>query len=219
MEEQAGSTQPVVLVELAGRTRANGEGANKQIERLPDRVRVRERPEVAPALPLAPTGNHCARPLLVLTHGEERIALVVPETNVEPRSVLLDQRVLEHQRLDLVANLDPLHRLGGSHHLGRARVQVARVLEIVGQTTPQRRRLADVDHPALRVLELVRAGGLRDRPCRRSLNHCRCSTACGRRGCRRETGPCGWPGSRRSARACPHPRSCRRPNPPRDRGR
>jgi hypothetical protein len=85
--------------------------------------------------------------------------------------VLLDQVVLEHQRFDVVADLDPLDRLGRGHHLRHARVHVARVLEVVRQALAQVAGLADVDHPAVRVLELVRAGRLRDRAGGGTLHH------------------------------------------------
>ena len=81
------------------------------------------------------------------------------------------RRVLEHQRLDLVAHLDPLDRLGGRDHLRGARMQVARVLEVVRQALAEARRLADVDHPAVGVLELVRARGLGDRAGRGTFHH------------------------------------------------
>lgn len=47
--------------------------------------------------------------------------------------MLLDEAELEHQRLDLVAHLDPFDRGGGGDHLGGARVQRRRVGEVVGQ--------------------------------------------------------------------------------------
>ncbi len=171
VEQQARPAEPVVLVELARRAGPDREGSQQQVERVADRVGVRVRPEVTNALALAPAHHHRSRPLLVEGDGEERIALVVAQSDVEPRAVLLDQRVLEHQCLDLVAHLDPLHRRRGGDHRGGPRVKVARILEVVRQALPEARGLADVDHPAELVAELVRAGRLGDRSGGGSADH------------------------------------------------
>ena len=160
-----------MLVELRRAARADREAAQQQVERVADRVRVGVRPEVARALALAPAHHQRPRPLLVDGHGEERIALVVAQPDVEPRVVLLDQRELEHQRLDLVAHRRPLDRLRGLDHLAGARMEILRRLEVVREALAQIGRLADVDHPAVGVLELVRAGGVGDRAGRWTLHH------------------------------------------------
>jgi hypothetical protein len=51
--------------------------------------------------------------------------------------VLLDEGVLEQDGLDLAGHLDPLHPVGGGHHLGRPGRQGGRVSEIIGQPAPQ----------------------------------------------------------------------------------
>ena len=107
---------------LLSRAGADRERAQQQVERLADGVGVGVRAEVADALALAAPHHHRPRPLVVEGDGEERVALVVAQPDVEPGPVLLDEAVLEHQRLDLVAHLDPLDRLGRGHHLGGARV-------------------------------------------------------------------------------------------------
>jgi hypothetical protein len=110
-------------------------------------------------------------PLLVEGHGKERIALVVAQTDVEAGPMLLDERELENQRFHFVANRHPLDRLGGGHHLGRAGMEQRRVLEVVRQALAQTRRLAHVDHAAVRVLELVRARSIGNARAGRSLHH------------------------------------------------
>ena len=177
VEQQTRPTEALVLVELARAARTDREAAQEQVERLADRVGVCVRAEVAGALALASPHDHGPRVLLVEGHGEERVALVVAQPHVEPRSVLLDEAVLEHERLDLVADLDPLDRHRGRHHLGRARVQVARVLEVVGEALAQARGLADVDDAPVLVLELVRPRRLGDRAGGRALHHPPNSTA------------------------------------------
>ncbi len=148
VEQQARPAEPLMLVELARTARADREAAQQQVERVADRVGVRVRPEVPGALALATAHHQRPGELLVDRDRQERIALVVAEPDVEPRPVLLDEAVLEHQRLDLVAHLDPLHRLRRRHHLRGPRMHVARVLEVVREALAQARRLADVDHAA-----------------------------------------------------------------------
>ena len=78
------------------------------------------------------------------------------------RPVLLDQAVLEHDRLDLGAHLDPLDRARPFEHLLGAGVQLRGIAEVVGKPLFQREGLAHVDDAAVGVLELVRAGRIRD---------------------------------------------------------
>src|SRR3546814_20020991 len=111
-------------------------------------------PEVADALALAAAHHHGAGPLVVHRDREERVALVVAEADVEARLVLLDQRVLEHQRFDVVADLDPLDGLCCGHHLRGAGRQRRRLHEVVRSTLAQRARLAAGDDAAVPVLEL-----------------------------------------------------------------
>ena len=169
--QQAGPAQPLVAVELGLAAGAQGERAQQQVERLPDGVGVGVGPEVAHALALGPPHHRGPGPLVGDGHGQERVALVVDQADVEAGPVLLDQRELEHQRLDLVADLDPLDGLGRGHHLRRAGVQVRRALEVVRQALAQRAGLADVDDPAVGVLELVGARGVGDGAGRRPLEH------------------------------------------------
>ena len=166
-----GRPEPVVALELVVRAGPQREGPQQQVERLADGVGVGVGAEVLDALALAAPHDHGPGPLVVDGHRQERVALVVAQPDVEPGPVPLDQVVLEHERFDVVADLDPLDRLGRGHHLRRARVHVPRVLEVVRQPLAQALGLADVDHPAVGVLELVRAGGVRDRAGGRTLDH------------------------------------------------
>ncbi len=85
--------------------------------------------------------------------------------------MLLDERILEHQRLNLVAHNRPLDRLGGLHHLTSSRVQPIGPLEIAAQPMPETRRLTHIDDATMSIFELVRPGLIRNRSCGRSLNH------------------------------------------------
>ena len=119
--------------------------------------------EVSGPLSLAPTHHESPGPHVVHGDRQERIGLVVAKANVETRPVLLDERVLEHQRLDLVANRRPLDGLCGLDHLASPRMQVARCLEIIREALPKIGRLADVNHSSVYVLELIRARNFGDR--------------------------------------------------------
>src|SRR4029079_1439775 len=74
---------------------------------------------------------------------------------------LLDPAVLQLQRLDLGVDRRPLHPGRRRDHRGCAGVEVADVLEVRRQPGTEVLRLADVDHPATGVTELVdaRLGG------------------------------------------------------------
>ena len=171
VEQQTRPPKPLMFVELAGAAGANREAAQQEVERVADRVCVGVRSEVLGALALATTHHQRPRVLLVERDRQERVALVVAETNVEPRPVLLDEAVLEHQRLDLVADLDPLDRLGRRDHLRGPRVHVAWILEVVGKALPKAGRFTDVDHTAEGVVELVRPRRVGNRAGWRALHH------------------------------------------------
>ncbi len=171
VEQQARPPETLVLIELRLAARSHGERPQQEVEGVADCVRMGVGPEVTRALAFAATHHERSGPLLVDGDGEERVALVVAKAHVETRVVLLDERVLEHQRFDLVAHDRPLHGLGRLDHLGGPRVQIDRRLEVVRQPLAQVRRLADVDHAAVGVLELVRARRFRNGAGGRTLHH------------------------------------------------
>src|SRR6185312_3356802 len=104
-------------------------------------------------------------PRVLLPHrdGQERVGLVVPVADVEPRVELLDPVVFQLQRLDLGGHHGPLDAAGAGDHLRGARVQARQVREVGVQPLAQALGLADVDDPAARVAELVYAGRVRNR--------------------------------------------------------
>ena len=93
------------------------------------------------------------------------------QPDVEPRPVLLDEAVLEHERLDLVAHLDPLDRLGRRRPSARCGGAGCAGPGSSSTAAAAALGLADVDDPALGVLELVRARGVGDRAGRGALDH------------------------------------------------
>ena len=157
---EAGPTEAHVAVELPLRARTDREGPEQQVERLPDRVGVGVGTEVADPLALGPPHHHGPWPLLVEGDRQVRVGLVVLQPDVEPGPVLLDQVVLEEQRLDLVADRDPLHRIGGVDHLRGPLRQPGR--EVRHHPAAQALRLAHVQHAAIGVFELVGPRGVGD---------------------------------------------------------
>ncbi len=167
--EQAGPAEQLVAPQLGVRARPDREGTQEQVERLSDRVGVRIGAEIAGVLAPGAPHHRRLRPLVADGDRQIGIALVVDEADVETGPVRLDQVVLEHDGLDVAADDDPLDRGRPLHHLSCARVQVNGVLEIAREPAAQGHRLADVDDPPRRVLELVRARGVGNR-CR-SFEH------------------------------------------------
>ena len=151
------------------------EDSQQLVDGLADRPGVAVGPEVAGPLLLGATTDHHPRELLAHGDREPRVGLVVAVLHVEPRVELLDPAVLQLEGLDLGADDRPLDRRRGGHHRRSAGVEVADVLEVRRQPGPQVLRLADVDHPAAGVAELVHArlgGDLpRLRSVRRRVGH------------------------------------------------
>ena len=163
---QARAARPGSLVEEGVRARPDGEHPGARVEGLPDRVRVPERAEVPDVLALRAPEDLGPRPPLAHRQGEVRVGLVVAVPDVEPGLVLLDQVELEQQRVDLRRRQDPLDGGRGRDHGLGPRVEVA--APVVDEPLPQRPGLPDVDDPAVRVSEQVRARGVGDRRCHRA---------------------------------------------------
>jgi hypothetical protein len=146
----------------------------QQLEGLAHPPGTRERPEVRPPGPVALPREVHPRELLVQAHPYVRVRLVVPEPDVEPRPVTLDELLLCEQRLRLGLRdqeVDP--RDLGAEDPQRVRSAGA---EVGRHALADRPRLADVDHLAVPVGEQVHAG-LVGQPapllveCRRRFSH------------------------------------------------
>ena len=87
--QQARPAEALVLAELGRAAGADRERAQQLVERVADGVGVGVGAEVAGALALAAAHHQRPRPLLVDGHGEERVALVVAEPDVEAGSCSL----------------------------------------------------------------------------------------------------------------------------------
>ena len=161
MEEQARAAELRVPFQLVVRACAHRKRPEQEVERLPDRIGMTEGTEIPHALALLPSHDPGPRPFIGLGDRKKRVALVIDEANVEPRSMLFDERILEHERLEFVVYLDPLNRLCGAHHRGRTKGKV--LLEIVVQSTAQALCLAHIDDATVAIAELITPGRIGDR--------------------------------------------------------
>ena len=91
-----------------------------------------------------------------------RVSLVVAQQDVEAGLALLDQVVLERQRLVLVGDRDVVDVDRLAHQRARLRVGLVRLQKVGTHPRPQVLRLADVDHLALGVLVEIAAGRSRE---------------------------------------------------------
>src|SRR5439155_6970980 len=144
--------------------------AGAEREQLPDRLDRRAqgegrrvRAEVQSAVVLHATRVVDPRKRLGHRELEVEVVLVVLQPDVETRPVVLDEAVLEHQRLDLVGGGDELEVGRPAHELRHARRLGVSSREVLPQPVPQAQRLADVDDLRLGVAKQVNARALRDR--------------------------------------------------------
>ena len=144
------------------RARADREHLDHEVDRVVHGPDLRVRAEVAGARDAPVAGDDDARGLVGEGDRHVRVGLVVFVAHVERRRELLDPHVLELQRLDVAADHGPLHRGRRRHHAAGAFVQRVQRREVVRQPRTQVLRLADVEHPALRVAEAVHTGLRRD---------------------------------------------------------
>lgn len=88
----------------SGPARPEGEDPPEQVDRLARAARAREGPEVAHAAAVLLPREEDAREPVGHRHGDERVRLVVAQPDVELRAMLLDQALLEQERLGLRAD-------------------------------------------------------------------------------------------------------------------
>ena len=137
VEQQARAPQALVVPELGVRARPDGKGPQQEVEGAPDGPDVRVGPEVADTGALAAPDDRRFRPLVVDGECQPRIALVILQADVEPGLELLDEVVLEEQRLGLGPDDHPLDMVGRFDHLGRPGGQVDGILEVGFDPRPQ----------------------------------------------------------------------------------
>ncbi len=128
---------------------------------LPELAHVSEGTEVAGAGDVAPPGHQHTGKRLTQCDGYRGIALVVLQHRVEARPVLLDEVVLEDQRLGFVRHDDGLD-VGNKTAEQRVLGAVAGVcVHVAANPRRQPLRLSDVQHSSLVILPEVDAGTVR----------------------------------------------------------
>ena len=151
---QAGrAAAPAGLGAVAG---AKQEDLLEQVERAPHLLGVGVGAEVGAVAAVALAREVDARELLVEGDRDVGVGLVVAQADVEARLVLLDEVLLEQQRLRLGGGDRGLDRVDEGHQLRRAVPGAPG--EVRGDALLERARLADIDHPPLLVTEEVHAG-------------------------------------------------------------
>ena len=136
----------------------------EQVEGLANALGAGEGAEVGAIGPVALASEVDARKLLVEADADVRIGLVVPQPDVEPGAVALDEALLRKQRLGLVPGdqeLDrvrPVDQLGRAAHARSAAPALAR--EVRRDPLADRVRLADVEGLTRPVAENVDAGSV-----------------------------------------------------------
>ena len=141
-------------------TRSHGEDPTNDTQGSAQHAHIGIRPkETRPRNVESPHHQH-TRKRLAERHGNARIALVVPERDVELRVVLLDQVVFEEQGLRLAGSDDGV-QIG---HLPQQETVLRAVPVIAGEIVADPRAetfgLAHVDDFAFRVLPEVHPGTL-----------------------------------------------------------
>jgi len=130
------------------------------VERAAHRRDVGVRPEVAATVAAQLTRHEDSRIRLLHRDLDVRVRLVVPEHHVVLRAVLLDQVLLEHERMRLVGHDDRLEVGDPLDEPAGLRIVGMLGREVAPNPRPQALRLADVQDAARGILPQVDAGEL-----------------------------------------------------------
>ena len=168
LQADAGRATPLdVVVEAGARgsvgrqvpvTGAHGEDAADDLQRLAQRRHVRVGPEIAGSGDRHAARHQHPREGLREGHRDSGIALVVGEPDVEPRAVLLDEVVLEQQRLRLVRNDDRFEIGDLADERGALRCGAAVRTEVARHPRAQALGFPNVQDPTADILPEVDAG-------------------------------------------------------------
>jgi hypothetical protein len=137
---------PRVPAGLRPLARTELEDPIEDVEGLAHLLRVGVRSEVDDPAPMTLAGEHHARVLVVDRHRDVREGLVVAQTDVERRTMALDEALLHVQGFGLAARDDRLHVGDPLDELRHPEPGVAPALEVAPHPRAQRLRLPDVEH-------------------------------------------------------------------------
>ena len=157
LEVQAGAAGSQAAAETQGKEPA------QEPQRGAHRPGGDVRAEIPRPVARRPAHDRQGRELLLHREPQEGIGLVVALADVEARQVLLDQRVLEDQGLDLGVGLEPLDG-GRLRHEQHGLGALAGGVDVGAKTGAQRAGLADVDHDAVGAAHQVDPRDVGSRP-------------------------------------------------------
>ncbi len=155
-------------------TRAHGEELLDDVERAAHGADIGIGSEVARSIRLEAPGDDDPRKRLLNGHLDVRVGLIVPQRDVEPRPVFLDQVGFENQRVRLARHDDGLQ----ISHLSHEGLRFHTFGVVSGEIAPDPRAqplgFADVQDPPLRVFPEIHSGRLREVGYlgRHQLGHC-----------------------------------------------
>ena len=136
---------------------AQGYHAPGDVDHLPGGAGVGERTEVLRVGLVFLAGVLDGREHIAFGERDEGVALVVFEVRVEKRAVLVDEVLLQHERLVLVVDDEVVEGVDGLHEQGNLCAIVLEV-HVLAHARPQLLGLADVDDLAGGVFPQVHAG-------------------------------------------------------------
>ena len=155
-------TRAGAAVEHRIRTRANGKHAIEPAEGLPDGLAGGVRPEVESLVFARAPHHRQARIALPRVEPQVNVVLVIPQVDIEPRLVFLDEGVLEDESLFFGVGDQKVD----IHHRGQPeadmKTRVASLREVLPHPASQVLGLADVDHLAIGVLHQINARRARE---------------------------------------------------------
>ena len=161
VEQQTRRSEGFVVCKLGVFAGPNGKSPQQQVERSADCICVRIGAKILDILAPTPPHDLSAWPLVTASQCKIGKRLVVDQPNVKAGTMFLDERILEHECLDLGAGDDPFHLRCGRDHGACSRLQLGR--EVVGESMSEHLCFADVQHLVMLIAEYVRAGRVRYR--------------------------------------------------------
>ena len=129
---------------------------------FPDRAARGVGPEVEGAVVGKTPHKAQGRIGLLEVEAQAQKILVVPEPDVVPGGVLLDEGALQNQGFPGLGGKKKVHLDGLFQHQGGLGVLLFRGLEVGGQAVPEVDGLPDIEHPAAGVLEQIHPAAFGD---------------------------------------------------------
>jgi len=141
--------------------RAYREDTLHHIERAAHRAYIRIRAEIPCAVLLQSPRDDDTGKRFLHRHLDVGIRFVITQRDVESRTVLLDERRFENERMRLAGNHDRVEVLHLAQQASRLRAGIVVLRPVASHARAEALRLAHVQHPAIGILPEVHPRGLR----------------------------------------------------------